>query len=94
MSLWTPVAPWKAETCRTVFNEHCRHWGLADDEHALLHAQVRLIQEVADADQAAGTYEVIGPDVIRTSGSTSSVADDARRLLALLADEGGWRLTR
>ena len=86
--------PWKEETCRSVFNGHCQHWGLAHDEHALLHAQTRLIKEVADADEAAGTYEVVGLDTIRTSGSTSSLLDDARRLLVLLDDEGGWRLTR
>lgn len=93
-SPWTHTAPWKADTCRALFNEHCQHWGLPDDEHALLHAQVRLIQEVAAADEAAGVYSIVGPDTIKTAGSTSSVRDDPRRLLELLADEGGWRLTR
>jgi len=92
--LWAPTAPWKAETCRSLFSEHCQHWGMPDDEHALLHAQVRLINEVAAADEAAGLYTFDGPGSIRSVGSTSSVRDDPRRLLELLADEGGWRLTR
>jgi hypothetical protein len=58
-----------------------------------------LSSEVADADRAAGLY--VGASISRgpddrfeSHGSTSSIRDDAPRLLALLEDEGGWRLVR
>lgn len=74
-SLWTPTAPWKEETCREVLGGHCQHWGLPDDEHALMHAQVRLITEVAAADQDAGLYREVTTGMIQSRGSTSSVKD-------------------
>lgn len=69
----------KAATC-ALLGGHCQHWGLSDAEHALAHALVRRIQEVAEADKAAGLP-------LDGSGSTTSVAEDGPRLRQLLADE-------
>lgn len=71
----------KSATCQDIFGGHCRHWGLNDAAHALLHAQARLIQEVAAADSAAGID-------LGTTESKTSIADDGPRLEALLRDEG------
>ncbi len=69
-----------AATC-VLLGGHCRHWGLTDAEHALTHALVRRINEVAEADKAAGL-------ALDGSGSTTSVAQDGSRLRQLLAEEG------
>jgi hypothetical protein len=71
----------KTATCQAVFKGHCNHWGLTEAAHALLHAQGRLIEEVAAADTASGID-------LATAASTTSVADDGPRLEALLLDEG------
>ena len=71
----------KAATCREVFGGHCNHWGLTEAAHALVHAQARLIDEVAAADTAAGID-------LATGDSTTSIANDGTRLEALLLDEG------
>ena len=70
----------KAATCEAIFKGHCHHWGLTEAAHALVHAQSRLIEEVWQADLAAG----IKPG----AGSTSSVSTDGVRLEFLLRDEG------
>lgn len=70
----------KARTCEEAFKGHCNHWGLSEAAHALVHAQIRLMNEVYEQDMAAG--RAIG------QGSESSVANDGNRLEALLADEG------
>ncbi|HEV8282334.1 MAG TPA: hypothetical protein VGQ02_10765 [Candidatus Limnocylindrales bacterium] len=71
----------KRRTCFEVFNDHCRHWGLSEPAHALVHATIRRINEVADIDRANGIELGMGE-------STTSVSDDGPRLLALLRDEG------
>lgn len=73
----------KAATCESVFQGHCNHWGLTEGAHALVHAQMRRLNEVAEQDTAAG-LDIRDPD----AGSVSSVVDDGPRLEALLADEG------
>jgi hypothetical protein len=70
----------KAATCSEVFGGHCRHWGLTDAAHALVHAQVRRINEVAELDKAANRF--------MSGSSSTSIADDGPRLEALLHDEG------
>lgn len=70
----------KAATCEQVFKGHCNHWGLTEAAHALVHAQMRRLNEVYEQDMAAG--HVIG------QGSESSVSQDGTRLEELLADEG------
>lgn len=70
----------KAATCEVIFKGHCNHWGLSDAAHALIHAQMRRMNEVYDADMAAGHRP--------GAGSQSSVADDGPRLEELLHDEG------
>lgn len=70
-----------ASTCAVLFKGHCSHWGLTEAQHALLHAQGRMIAEVAAEDVAAGID-------LRTGDSSSSIADDGPRLEALLRDEG------
>lgn len=71
----------KAATCQAIFKGHCNHWHLSEAAHALLHAQGRLIEEVAAADTAGGID-------LATAESTTSVAHDGPRLEALLRDEG------
>jgi hypothetical protein len=70
----------KAATCRDVFNGHCNHWGLSEAAHALIHVQMRRMNEVYEADMAAG--HGFG------RGSESSAADDGPRFEELLRDEG------
>lgn len=69
----------KAATCQR-FGFHCQHWGLTEAAHALVHAQIRLMDQVYEADMVAG-HPVGG-------GSESSVRDDGPRLEELLRDEG------
>lgn len=71
----------KAATCEAVFKGHCNHWGLTEAAHALVHAQMRRMDEVYSQDVKSG-HHAIG------EGSDSSVADDGPRLEALLLDEG------
>jgi hypothetical protein len=71
----------KRQTCIDVFNGHCDHWAMSEAAHALVHAQIRRINEVADQDVAAGL-------TLGSGQSTSSVAEDGPRLEALLRDEG------
>jgi hypothetical protein len=71
----------KASTCAEIFQGHCNHWGLTESAHALLHAQSRLIDEVAAEDLAGGLS-------LEESASKSSIFNDGPRLEALLRDEG------
>ena len=71
----------KVATCQAVFKGHCNHWRLSEAAHALVHAQMRRMDEVAAIDQAAGV-------VLGQGDSTTSVAEDGPALEALLLDEG------
>lgn len=69
----------RTPTCER-FGFHCQHWGLTDAEQALVHMQIRRMDEVYAQDIAAG--HTVG------TGSELSVRDDGPRLRELLADEG------
>lgn len=73
-------------TCERIFQMHCQHWQMTDEDHALAHAIGRLINDVGDADAAAGID-------LASADSTSSVDHDGPRLRQYLADEG-WQVVR
>ncbi|HLA65209.1 MAG TPA: hypothetical protein VK600_01360 [Candidatus Saccharimonadales bacterium] len=79
----------RIESCE-LFAQHCQHQGLDDRDHALLHALTRRINQVAEADSAAGLYGH-GGGVLFSGGSTSSIFDDGPVLRALIREEG-WDL--
>lgn len=70
----------KRATCEQL-GGHCGHWGLSDTQHALVHVQARLMDEIAAEDIAAGVP-------LGTGKSTTSLAGDGARMERLLADEG------
>lgn len=78
----------KDSSC-TRLGGHCRHWHLTDTQHALLHAQVALIEEVYARDMAAAHVPsgLILPTEV-TLPTETGVREDAIRLEQLLDEEG------